>query len=357
MSENRSELNIARAAGQRTVCFDYLRVFAAFGVMVLHTAAQYWGSIPVTSDTWLVFHCFNGAVRWVVPVFLMVSGALFVGRDVPMKKLYGKYIFRLVLAYCAWSAFYMLFTQGSPLRHLKIFVFGHYHMWFLPLLIGLYICQPFFHAIASDRRRLRYFLVLAILLAFLLPTVSNLMQDHLPGLGAQGGRYFVRLVERLNIHMVMGYAGYFALGYYLATEELSKKTRMILYFLGLAAAAATILLSRAESLAAGEPRETYFEGTNINILLQAAAVFVFFKYRRYDSPRWNGIMQKMGKYSFGAYLVHPFFQERLHHAGLDTLSFDSPVLAVITMSILLFVLSFPVSFVLNQIPFVKKNLV
>ena len=48
------------------------------------------------------------------------------------------------------------------------------------------------------------------------------------------------------------------------------------------------------------------------MLLQAAAVFVFFKYRRYDSPRWNGIMQKMGKYSFGAYLVHPFFQERLH---------------------------------------------
>ena len=51
MSEIRSELNIARAAGQRTVYFDYLRVFAAFGVMVLHTAAQYWGSIPVTSDT------------------------------------------------------------------------------------------------------------------------------------------------------------------------------------------------------------------------------------------------------------------------------------------------------------------
>ena len=72
---------------QRVVYFDALRVFASLAVMVLHLAAQHWADVPVDSGAWRAFNGWNSAVRWCVPVFVMISGALFLERPIPLKKL------------------------------------------------------------------------------------------------------------------------------------------------------------------------------------------------------------------------------------------------------------------------------
>ena len=77
-----------RIVAQRTIYFDYLRVLATFAVMILHISAQNWGACDVQSFDWQVFNFFDSIVRWSVPIFVMISGALFLNRDIPLKKIY-----------------------------------------------------------------------------------------------------------------------------------------------------------------------------------------------------------------------------------------------------------------------------
>ena len=72
---------------ERNTAYDYLRVLASFGVIILHIAAKKFLSLSVYSNEWQVLNFYDSIVRWTVPVFVMISGALFLNRDIPIRKL------------------------------------------------------------------------------------------------------------------------------------------------------------------------------------------------------------------------------------------------------------------------------
>ena len=75
---------------QRVIYFDLLRIAAAFFVVVLHTATSQFGSVAYGSTEWEIFNLYDGMVRWTVPMFVMLSGALFLAKPIPVDKLWGK---------------------------------------------------------------------------------------------------------------------------------------------------------------------------------------------------------------------------------------------------------------------------
>jgi surface polysaccharide O-acyltransferase-like enzyme len=131
--------------------FDYLRVAATISVVVLHVSAQNWYSFNGRSFEWNVFNFYDSIVRWGVPIFLMISGSLFLYRDIEIKNLYRKYILRLFVAYCFWALFYAVYSPiidsiigkgfALPIKSIiKNTISGNYHMWFIPMIIGTYMC-------------------------------------------------------------------------------------------------------------------------------------------------------------------------------------------------------------------------
>ncbi len=62
---------------QRIAYFDVLRILATFAVIVLHLSAQHWADTDVYSRAWQAFNLYDSAVRWAVPVFVMISGGCF----------------------------------------------------------------------------------------------------------------------------------------------------------------------------------------------------------------------------------------------------------------------------------------
>lgn len=62
---------------QRLWNLDILRIVSIAAVVIIHTASQYLGKLDVTSPYWEIFNFYDGIVRWAVPVFVMISGALF----------------------------------------------------------------------------------------------------------------------------------------------------------------------------------------------------------------------------------------------------------------------------------------
>lgn len=343
----------------RIIYLDYLRVIATVAVMMLHVAAQHWYTSDIRSLNWHVFNVYDGATRWCVPVFVMISGALFLPRDVSTKTLYKKYILRLVVAYLVWGVIYSLlnpllgladFSLGYMLRTV---ISGAAHMWFLPMIVGLYMCIPLLRPIARDRKLAAYFLLLAFLFQFLRPIVFNLTQDFAGGLAAKGVSELQNVFASMSLHLVLGYAGYFVAGYVLRQAEIGPKLRGVIYALGVLGLLATIFLTVFVSYRGAMMTDTYYSYFSLNVALMATALFVLFKYKVKASPRAQRRMPRLSKYSFGAYLVHVLIIDIVKSVGLETIRF-TPILSVPVITLIVAVLSFAISFILNKIPFVNQ---
>ena len=89
-----------KTVSARNISLDLLRIVATAAVVLLHTAKRVWYNVPVSSTDWYISNIYLSAVRWAVPVFVMISGTLFLLRDVSIKKLYRNNILRMATSIC-----------------------------------------------------------------------------------------------------------------------------------------------------------------------------------------------------------------------------------------------------------------
>lgn len=98
---------------KRVGYFDILRIVSIFFVIVIHVTSVGLRLCETATPTWNVNWLLNSVSRWAVPVFFMVSGALFLepSREITLKKLYKKSIFHIVVCIIVWGFFYSLLDQ------------------------------------------------------------------------------------------------------------------------------------------------------------------------------------------------------------------------------------------------------
>lgn len=230
-------------------------------------------------------------------------------------------------------------------------------MWFIMLIIGLYMCIPVINTIAADKKILRYYLLLSFIFAFCVPLLLHAAEDFGGSFSASISETLGKDISNLHLDLVLGYTGYFLLGHVLSRSEFTKKQRALIYAAGIAGFAVTWLLTLAASVRAQGPVDTYYAFISLNVLLESAAVFTWFRYRSFSRVKMNLLMQRLSGYVFGVYLVHVLVLEKLDHFfGINSLSFR-PVIAILLITLIVSAVSFAVSAVLNHIPFVKDHLV
>ena len=180
---------MARGEGGRLVYADLLRVAATLAVVILHLSGGWISEVPVASGAWRVFNVYNGLTRWCVPVFVMLSGMFLLDpkKSLSYRSLFFRQILRIVAALVVWSVVYGLFARflsGTPLtlsaliQVLRDLVWGrlHYHLWFLPMIVGLYLATPFLRAFVrgASRSDFHFFFLLVFVFAMLLPTLLRI---------------------------------------------------------------------------------------------------------------------------------------------------------------------------------------
>ena len=96
---------------ERARYIDSLRVLAAIAVVIIHVSAHNYTS-PVTSTAWHIVMFYDGCSRWAVPVFVMISGTVFLKlkADISVKDLVCKYTYRLLRVFFLWSLFYIFLS-------------------------------------------------------------------------------------------------------------------------------------------------------------------------------------------------------------------------------------------------------
>ena len=347
---------------KRIEYLDLLRILATFAVILLHVAASNWQAVPLDSYAWKIFNLADSFVRWSVPIFVMISGALFLDPDrtVHIRSLFKKNILRMVIAYLFWSAVYAaggLLGGGSLKGAVLAFVQGHYHLWFLLMIILLYAMVPLLRRITASRRATEYFLVLSIGVTYLLPGIFHLLGclrlPHTTDLLASMKTAF----DFFRASMGFGYLPYFVLGHYLAKYEIGSLWRKIFYLLGLWGMIGTMLLTDWYSNVQGVAYQGFYSYFDINVGLAAAGIFLFFKYvvgKRPLKGRMGKLVFHLSDCSFGIFLVHAFVIKVLEaYLGLNTLAFD-PILSVLSISVLTALISYGISALLHRIPWVSK---
>lgn len=350
---------------KRKVYCDYLRLVATFAVVFIHVAASNWSNVDVNGIQWQVFNIYDSLVRWGVPIFVMISGALFLNRDVPIKNIYSKYVLRMVIAFVSWSLFYAILTTdtfqhgliNSLKSHIGTLVTGHYHMWFVLMIIGLYMCIPFMKKIISDETVMKYFLKLSFIFAFLIPWVLKIVNDFVGSNNSMIQKMVTTIDSNLmnmGMSMVLGYSFYFILGYYLDRIEIKKDVRVMIYVAGILGFIFTVVADAGMSIKTQVANSNYYGNFEVNVLLEVIAVHTLFKYHTFHNEKVNQFVVVLSKFGFGAYLIHTFIIESMAAIlHFDTLSMNAWI-SVPLISIIVFGVSMGISAVLNHIPVIKK---
>lgn len=339
-----------QVSNQRVIYLDLLRVIATFAVILSHVSASEFLASPFSADRYIAF-VYESLVRWSVPVFVMISGVLFLNpiKEVTYREILRKRVPRLLLAYVFWTVLYVLFNyiftdfESFSIDHLtRALLFSHFHLWFLPMLMGVYLLIPILRKIAQDKKLLKYSLVIWLLYV----CVSFFSFLSL----LQTARHFYAL---FTMNIVVGYSGYFLLGYYLSQQSLSKRQRLVAYLVGVLGAfmtiAGTIYISRKQGV--GDERFCSF--LSFQVMAMAAALFVLVKQL---TPKAGKVVLRfvewVRKDLFGVYLVHVLWltlanTEPLRHCCSEIITL--PLIAVVV-----FMLSLFTTKLIRMVPILKK---
>ena len=308
---------LPRSAG-RNVGYDMLRTLACFMVVLLHASSQLWYMTPVTTSHWAAMHIWNTATRGAVPVFFMISGALFLNAPYPGRKLWTKNIPHLFVVYIVWSLFYGVDNMtipgflADPLGVFGQALAGRYHIWFLPAMIGIYLLMPTLYGVVhyAEGRALRPFLWVFGIFGILSGTVIGL-DGILPAVLVQAARQITPAL--------CSYCGYFLLGYVLSRIDPARLRRLPLIAVFFGTVALTALAGVLYSRHTGAAVALLHDRFSITSCVEAICLFLLLRTVKLSADsRAARVIRRLSGCTLGIYLLHPFVLDCLYKAGFHT---------------------------------------
>ena len=343
----------------RKTYLDFLRLIATYAVVISHICASPWYTQDVHSQAWHVLNVYESITRWGVPIFLMISGTLFLNSDKSFNVIYKKYIMRIVTAFLFWSFIYaaLAFLRGrSSKEFVTSFISGHYHMWYLFMIVGLYMIVPFLRKIVADKTLTRYFLGMALIFGVFLPQLIHVIYLF----SSHAGDFAQGVTAKINMFFVCGFTIYYVGGYALDSMELSRRTCNMICFAGLCGFVMTIAFNIMTVLYTGAVSDIFNDALAFNVLLESLPVFIICKNRfktKTIGEKVKKALELLSGYSFGVYLIHPLLIEILADSlHISVLSFN-PIFSVPILSAAIMAVSFAISALLKKIPFLNRYIV
>lgn len=336
---------------------DILRILAAFSVVLLHVAGARLIREPIGGEKFLWAAAFDCVTRWSVPLFVMLSGMLFLKKDkkLNIKTLYTKNILRLVTAFVFWSFAYNFYTAYAQTHQLKeacklAFVRipdGAMHTWFIFVILGLYIVLPFVKRMTENmtKREAEYFIGLSFVLTFVTKSLSS-FEIFKP---------YLEYIAKFEINVATGYVGLFVAGWYIDHFEHKKLFRIGTYIAGILGFvymfATTVHFSEARGIIADE----FMSFKSVGAFMMAFGIMMFFKQafgKKSFSRRTKSNLAFYSKYTFGIYLVHEMLLNISTAKGWFVLA-DYPYIGICAEAVIVFVLSGIIIGIITWLPFGK----
>ena len=127
---------------------ELIRLISFILVIVIHVTNYFCRAYgEITQGEYIFSLALDTAARVSVPCFFMISGALLLGRQEPLRK-HLRRLARFLIVLAVWSAVYYLwnrFYMGTPYELRDILTEPtEAHLWYLYAMIPIYLTLPFF---------------------------------------------------------------------------------------------------------------------------------------------------------------------------------------------------------------------
>ena len=337
--------------------YDFLRILSSISVVLIHVSSKYYYKLDINSNSWKIAYYYNGMSRFGVPIFIMISGSLFIKKEVSFERLFKIYIKRMLIHYFCWSFIYSLYKIKLNKTHIYKFIInifqGPSHLWYLNKTITLYLIVPFLKEISSKEELLILFIQLSFIFTFALPNIIFLLSYY-------NDKVFniLNIIKlKFSVNFLRGHVFYFMLGYYLNNKiKITYYKKIFIYFSGLIGFFITTIIFYYISIMKQE-KIRLFSPFNLNVLSYSIAVFIFFK-EYFNNCTINKIevIKKLSNLIFGIYLIHPliidYFIKKKYYLFINKMLFKIPL-----MTLIVYLLSYLFSYLLKKIPLIGKILI
>lgn len=291
---------------KRVYYFDFLRAFAILSVVLMHSVAPYIRDLD--NYSWAYVNFIDSIVRYSVPLFIMISGALLLSKkDLKISMFIKKRFTRILLPTVVWSLLYIYLYKNISFDFtiVKVLLNGpvYYHMWFMYMLISLYIAYPLLWGYVQ---KVNKFNIIYILIAwFLMVSIEPALQRF----------YGINIGIRSEV--LTYYMGYFLLGYFLTTYNFKFKYSKIFY--GVTSLIIIALTAYGTALLSETKLNLYFYGNvSPNVIILSMTVYLFFKEVDFQNiytkfPFLHTFILHLSNTSLGIYLLHPIILNYIRH--------------------------------------------
>ena len=287
----------------------------------------------------------------------MISGALFLEKDISFGIMLNRYIKIIYVKFLFWSFFYSLrgkiIYEYNYKKAFLIFLKGHYHLWYLFRICGLYLITPFLKQIAKSQKLFQIFLVLHIFFCLLLPNLLTIIsynsKDYYNTLNA--------IISKIGLYGFFNHNQlYYILGFYLNRNNIKPLFRIMIYIFGVLGTTFTIKMTHYISFKKNK-KILFYKDFYINVFFSIIALFIFFKYNFNNLKYKKNIkefIQKLGRLTFGIYIIHPFVIKELSiRFNINISSFD-PLYSIPINSLITFLISLSLVYIIKLIPFINQ---
>lgn len=304
---------------------------------------------------WMVSITYFFVCKIAVPVFLMISGTLLLGKVDSYAKA-GKRFLRIVEVLILFSLVYDIrrcyvdSTLFSPVGFIRSIwntnITNAY--WYLYLYLGLLAFLPLFQRMANKMKKKDYIYFLAMV--FVVGCGYTIITHYNPQWGYNG--YF-------GIIIPSAYIGIFFLGYYMDHYvELSIKWAIISVVLFCGMIGAQVFLTLNEYKMTPDYYLFYDNCTYLPCVIASGCAFYVLKYlgKNISNSLIIKIISALGKATFGIFLLSDLFIALWGNAYGSMRGIMHPMLAVFCWELLIFISGGVVTAILLRIPGIKKLL-
>lgn len=330
---------------KRIVWIDLLRVIGVFGVLLIHVVSNTintFGGLSSNAYTFYVFiHYFSS---FAVPLFVMISGMMFLGkRDLTYKEMFKKYLLKIILIILVIGTMMILMEEIFINKNVsldllkKVFmrlIEGDIwaHMWYLYLVLGLYLLTPVFTLITNNikEKEYRIFLVILFIISIIVPTINRVFDIKLA----------------FNMLNISGYIFYYFYGYYLYHFDISKKYKILNYILCFIGIGYTVY--RAINI---NSLDNVYSYTSFVPFIMSSTVILLLKNK--DIKNGN-LINNIALCSLGIYIIHQLFINIIYKVIKFKMIVDYPYVGLILYSLVIFLCSWLVIYLLRKSKFIRK---
>ena len=324
---------------KRIIWIDVLRLVGILMVLIIHVVGNTINTFGLSGDAALVYKVLSGISAASISLFVLISGGMFLGKDISYKDMFFKYIIKIlvgiVIVGFIYSMMELVFINGTFKLTFIIDCFNKIikmdtwaHMWYLYLVLVLYLLTPILRLFVKKLNRVEYAIILCIL---------GIATIIIPEIG-------------IIKFALLGYIFCYLYGYYIYNYDVHIIYK-ILSYIGL-----LVGVGYAIYLVVNTGELEVIKYTSLTAILISNGLFLLAKNIKFKENKLTSYITSIGICSYGIYLIHQLFINIIYKLLKLDIIVKYPVLIIVYI-LVIFALSYICVYFARKSKFLSKYLI